>query len=97
MKVGGQMVDAYYFCVGGAVGKYQSMARPTGYRCPASEVPDAIERLLYTYLAEREDGENFRRFCARLTDDELRTALAGAEVAAVSRDPSPGRVPHGIE
>ena len=97
MKVGGQMVDAYYFCVGGAVGKYQAMSRPTGYRCPASKVPDAIERLLYTYLADREDGENFRKFCARLTAEELRAALAGAEVAAASRDSSPGRVPHGIE
>src|SRR6516165_11114899 len=95
MKVDGKMVDAYYFCVGGGVGKYQSFARLTGYRCLPSEVPEAIERLLVTYLAERRRGENFRQFCARFTDDELRAILAGAEVNAVLRDPSPGRPPHG--
>src|SRR5215471_14388702 len=97
IKVDGKMVDAYYFCVGGGVGKYQSFARLTGYRCLASEVPEAIERLLVTYLAERRRGENFRQFCARLTDDELRAMLAGAQMDAVARDPSPGRPPHGVE
>src|SRR6516165_1952821 len=97
MKVAAKMVDAYYFCVGGGVGKYRNFARLTGYRCLASEVPEAIERLPVTYLAERRKGENFRQFCARFTDDELRATLAGAEVNAVARDPSPGRPPHGVE
>ncbi len=97
MKVEGQMVDAYYFCVGGAVGKYQAKARPIGYRVPAVDVPLAIERLLKTYLSGRLNGENFRRFCARHTDDKLREFLAGVEVTAVDRDPSPGRPPHGVD
>jgi len=92
-----EMVDAYYFCVGGAVGREQAKARPIGYRCPAAEVPDAIDRLLQAFLAERRAGENFRQFCARHTDGELRSFLAGEEVAAVARDPSPGRPPHGVE
>ena len=97
MKVDGQMVDAYYFCVGGAVGKHQAIARPIGYRCPASEVPYAIERLLRRYLARRLTGENLCQFFARHTDAELRAFLADAEVEAVPRDPSPGRPPHGVE
>ncbi len=97
MKVDGQLVDAYYFCVGGAVGQYQAFARPIAYRCPAHEVPDAIERLLRTYLANRLPGENLRQFFARHSDDALRRFLAGEEVAAVARDPSPGRPPHGVE
>lgn len=97
IKVDGQMVDAYYFCVGGAVGKHQSRARPVGYRCPTAEVPDAIERLLVAYLANRTHGENFRQFCARHTEEALRGLLAGREVEAVMRDPSPGRPPHGVE
>ena len=97
IKVNGHMVDAYYFCVGGAVGKYQSIARPLGYRCPAAEVPDAIERLLTRYSAERFTGENLRRFFARHSDDELREMVAGELVAAVARDSSPGRPPHGVD
>lgn len=97
MKVEGQMVDAYYFCLGGAVGKHQAKARPIGYRAPAAEVPAAIERLLRAYLAERRNGENVRQFCARHPDEKLRDFLAGQEVAAVARDPSPGRPPHGVD
>jgi sulfite reductase (ferredoxin) len=96
-KVEGTMVDAYYFCVGGAVGKHQRPARPIGYRAAAIEVPAAIERLLRAYLAERVDGQTFRDFTARHTDEELRAVLAGAPVAAVTRDSSPGRPPHGVD
>jgi sulfite reductase (ferredoxin) len=94
-RVEGTMVDAYYFCVGGGVGKHQRTARPVGYRAPATEVPDAIERLLRAYLAERRNGESFRAFASERTDEQLRALLAGQQVAQVARDPLPGRVPHG--
>ncbi len=97
MKADGRLVDAYYFCLGGAVGRHQAVARPVGYRCPASEVPDALERLLRRYLEERYQGENLRQFFARHREEELREFLAGEQVAAVARDLSPGRVPHGVE
>ncbi len=97
IKVGDRMEDAYYFCVGGAVGLHQSIARPVGYRCLASEVPDAIERLLTRYLDDRYPNENLRQFFARHNDVELREFLAGEIAAAVARDASPGRVPHGVE
>jgi sulfite reductase (ferredoxin) len=86
IKVNGRMVDAYYFCVGGALGLDQSTARPVGYRCPASEVPDAMERLLRRYLEERQAGENLRRFFARHSDTKIREFLAGEAVDAVARD-----------
>ncbi|MGA8541448.1 MAG: nitrite/sulfite reductase [Terriglobales bacterium] len=89
MKVDGRMVDAYYFCVGGALGLHQATARPVGYRCPATEVPEAIERLLRQYLDAREAGENLRQFFARHTDTHLREFLAGAPVEAVPRDLPP--------
>ena len=97
IKVGDRMQDAYYFCLGGAVGLHQSIARPVGYRCLATEVPDAIERLLRHYLDERCQNENLRQFFARHDDVELRAFLAGEFAPAVLRDPSPGRVPHGLE
>ena len=97
IKVDDRQQDAYYFCVGGAVGLHQSIARPIGFRCLASQVPDAIERLLRRYLDERLPSENLRRFFARHSDSELRECLAGKFLAVVARDPSPGRVPHAVE
>ena len=86
IKVNDRLVDAYYFCVGGALGLHQATARPVGYRCAATEVPDALERLLGRYLDEREAGENLRRFFARHSDTQLREFLAGEMVPAVARD-----------
>jgi sulfite reductase (ferredoxin) len=97
IKQDGKLVDAYYFCVGGAVGKHQAIARPVGYRCPAHEVPAAIERLLGHYQVMRDPGENLRQFFARHSTEEVRTFLAGGLVPAEARDLSPGRVPHGVE
>jgi sulfite reductase (ferredoxin) len=96
-KINGQMVDAYYFCLGGALGLHQSTARPVGYRCAATEVPDAIERLLRQYLRDRNEGENLRQFFARHSDVRLREFLAGSVVEAVPRDLPEGRVPAGVE
>ena len=97
IKQDGKLIDAYYFCVGGAVGKHQAIGRPVGYRCPAYEVPAAIERLLGQYQVMREPGENLRQFFGRHSTDDIRAFLAGGLVPAEARDLSPGRVPHGVE
>jgi sulfite reductase (ferredoxin) len=86
IKVNDRLVDAYYFCVGGALGLNQATARPVGYRCAATEVPDALERLLGRFLEDREPGENLRRFFARHNDVQLREFLAGGVIPAVARD-----------
>jgi sulfite reductase (ferredoxin) len=93
----GGVADAYYVCVGGALGQHQAVARPVGYRVAASQVPDALERLLRAYLARRRPGEPFRAFCARHTDGELRAWLAGAPEAAVARDLPAAPAPHGVD
>jgi sulfite reductase (ferredoxin) len=97
LKANGALVDAYYFCLGGAVGATQAIARPVGYRCTAQEVPDAIERVLRRYRATREPGENLRRFFARHTNDELRQFLAGQQMEAVERDQPAAAAPHAVE
>jgi len=96
IKQHGEMTDAYYFCLGGAVGEYQRIARPIGFRCTAGEVPAAIERLLRAHLANRSPNENLRAYFSRFSDDALRAQLAGYAVEPVVRDPSPGPVPHGV-
>jgi sulfite reductase (ferredoxin) len=89
MKKDGKMVDAFYFCVGGAVGKYARIARQIGYRAAAEDCPAAIERMLRGYLAERQPGEDLRAYFARTDDETLRAQLAGAVVEAVERDTPP--------
>jgi sulfite reductase (ferredoxin) len=96
IKHDGKLVDAYYFCVGGAVGQHAKIARPIGYRCPADQVPDAIERLLRGYLGTRTTDENLRAWFSRQSDDDLRAQAAGTDIAAVERDKPEGRVPHGV-
>jgi sulfite reductase (ferredoxin) len=101
IKHEGKLTDAFYFCLGGAVGQHAAIARPVGYRCPAPLIPDAIERLLRQYLADRQPEENLRTWFSRHSNDELRAHLAGPQpggevLTAVERDAPTGRVPHGV-
>jgi sulfite reductase (ferredoxin) len=96
IKYEGKLTDAFYFCVGGAVGQHAAIARPVGYRCPAPLVPEAIERLLRQYLAERNGREDLRAWFGRHTNDELRAHLAGESMDPVERDLPTGPVPHAV-
>ncbi len=96
LKKDGKMVDAFYFCVGGALGEHAGIARQIGYRAAAEDCPEAIERLLRGYLVQRTDGENLRSFFRRTSDEDLRALLNGAAAEAVERDPAPGRVPASV-
>jgi sulfite reductase (ferredoxin) len=97
IKHNGSLVDAYYFCAGGSVGAWARTARPLGYRAPATEVPEALERLLRSYLATRDNSENLRAWFARYSDAELREFLAGTQFTPVERDVPSRHVPHGVE
>ncbi len=89
IKKDGELVDAFFFCVGGSVGKYARPARPLGYRAAAEDVPAAIERLLNGYLEARTEGEDLRSYFDRTDDDTLRAQLAGAVIDPVERDAPP--------
>jgi sulfite reductase (ferredoxin) len=89
IKKDGQMVDAFFFCVGGSVGKYARPARQLGYRAAATDVPAAIERLLNSYLETRTPGEDLRSYFDRTDDAVLRAQLAGEVLAPVERDAPP--------
>jgi sulfite reductase (ferredoxin) len=96
IKKDGKMVDAFYFCVGGALGEHAGIARQIGYRAASEDCPGAIERLLRGYLEKRAEGENLRSFFRRTSDEDLRGLLNGAATEPVERDPSPGRVPASV-
>ncbi len=97
IKVDGQFADAYYFCVGGSVGRVQSIARPVGYRCLATEVPESITRLLSRYTELRESGESLQQFLARKSNDEIRSFLSGGTAEIAQRDLPAAPAPHGVE
>jgi sulfite reductase (ferredoxin) len=89
IKKDGKMVDAFYFCVGGAVGKYAGIARQIGYRAAAEDCPEAIERMLRAYLADRTSDEDLRSYFRRTDDETLRAVLNGAVIDPVQRDAPP--------
>jgi sulfite reductase (ferredoxin) len=97
IKSNGKMVDAYYFCVGGSVGQFAAIARPVGYRCPATEVPNAITRLLDFFHLERESNEPLQKFLARQSTEALRSILAGGPVQIAERDTPVAATPHSVE
>ncbi len=96
IKHNGALVDAYYFCVGGGVGAHAAVARPVGYRCPATEIPEALERLLSSYLVQRHGEESLQSFFRSRSNDELRALLAGQQMNPVERDAAACRVPAGV-
>ena len=97
IKKDGVLVDAFFFCVGGAVGRHARAGRPIGLRVAADEVPDAIERMLRAYLATREVGEDLRTYFGRTTDEMLRAQFSGVTPAQlpppVERDAPPAGRP----
>jgi len=97
IKSNGKMVDAYYFCVGGSVGQIAAIARPVGYRCAATEVPDAIARLLEYFQLERTQNESLQKFLSRLSNDSIRSILAGGPAEASERDLAVAATPHSVE
>ena len=77
LKVEGKSVDAFFFCVGGSVGRHAKPARPLGYRAAATDVPDAIERMLRAYLVDRQPAEDLRSWFGRTPNEMLRANLTG--------------------
>jgi sulfite reductase (ferredoxin) len=97
IREGDRLVDAYYFCVGGGVGKHAAIARPVGYRCTAAEVPNAIESLLRAFERLRDSGENLRQFLSRHTNEEIRIFLGGRRDVIAERDLPVAAPPHSVE
>jgi ferredoxin-nitrite reductase len=77
---GGRRRQAYDVFLRGGLGPNAAIARPVFRRVPTEELDGTVERLVEGWLAGRSDGEGFREFCDRKSDDEL-GALAGREPA----------------
>src|SRR5262249_33203259 len=72
MKVGGRQLPAYIAHLGGNYeGGNVVMGHRLKARIPAKRVPEAVERWLRYYEAERTDGELFNDFVARVGTEEF--------------------------
>ena len=75
IKHEGQLADAWSFALGGALGVHAGFGRVVNYRCLSADVPDALERLLRSYLGSRANEQNLRSWLAAHSNDELRGVL----------------------
>jgi sulfite reductase (NADPH) hemoprotein beta-component len=74
-KVAGRVVPQYFVLVGGGLGPEGARFGRLAGKVPARRVPEALERLVGLYRAEREEGEDAPAFFARLDPARARAAL----------------------
>ena len=75
---GGRRLQAYDIYLRGSLDRPAAIARPVFRRVPTEELDDAVAGLVGGWIEGRAEGESFRDFCDRTTDDEL-AVLAGRE------------------
>ena len=72
IKVGDKTVPAYVAHIGGQYeGGEVAYGARLKVRLPAKRVPEAVERWLRMYEAEREDGEEFNAFATRVGEERF--------------------------
>jgi sulfite reductase beta subunit-like hemoprotein len=67
----GRRRQAYDIFLRGGLGSRAAIARPVFRRVPTEELDVTVERLVSSWLTARWDGEDFRAFCDRMSDEEL--------------------------
>src|SRR4051794_6705779 len=76
----GKRRQAYDVYLRGGLGPQAAIARPVFRRVPTEELEETVDRLVASWLSMRTEGEDFRAFSDRISDDEL-GILAGREPA----------------
>lgn len=73
---GGAQVEGFDFFVGGGLGAGSGLAKRVGFRAPAPDVPDALERLFERFASSRARDEIFRTWAARIGDAGVKAILS---------------------
>ncbi|MBC2595474.1 NirA family protein [Ruficoccus amylovorans] len=76
VKVGEETVEGYHIVLGGGVDNEQGIAREVFPSVPFTDVPTLLERILSTYLKQRQPAESFIAFTRRHSTDELKTLFS---------------------
>ncbi|HEX2239706.1 MAG TPA: nitrite/sulfite reductase, partial [Actinomycetota bacterium] len=72
-KPDGTKVDAYQVHLGGHLGTDHALARKLrGFKVPASELADYVERLLRRFISSRRSDEPFHEWAVRVEESQLR-------------------------
>jgi len=80
----GKRRQAYDVYLRGSLDRPAAIARPVFRRVSTEELDDAVVALVGGWVDRRAEGESFRTWCDRTTDDEL-AELAGREAARERR------------
>jgi sulfite reductase beta subunit-like hemoprotein len=75
LKDGSHQVEGFDFFIGGGLGPGAAFARRVGYRAPADDVADALERLFNAYVVDRLRGETLRAWSTRRGNAAVKLAL----------------------
>ncbi|MFN8092748.1 MAG: nitrite/sulfite reductase [Vicinamibacteria bacterium] len=78
-QVGGRPLPQYFVMLGGGIADGVASFGRLAAKLPARRVPEAVERLLTLYAAERTPGESARSFLQRLELAHARELLADLE------------------
>ena len=78
-QVGGRALPQYFLMLGGGLAKGRATFGRLAAKVPARRVPEAVERLLALYAAERRHGETARAFLQRVDLARVKALLADLE------------------
>src|SRR5687768_4470523 len=82
LNQGGTQVEGFDFFVGGGLGKNSALGHRVGFRAPADEVPEVLERLFSAYVVEKQEGDTVRAWTGRLGDAAVKALLGGVRPPA---------------
>ncbi|MEX2247229.1 MAG: nitrite/sulfite reductase [Dehalococcoidia bacterium] len=87
IRVGDRQIPAFQLLLGGNAEGDGRLGKLT-MKLPAKYIPDAVERLVDTYVGERSDGERFHQWTARIGTPRVQELLAEFKVVPeFTRDP----------
>jgi sulfite reductase (NADPH) hemoprotein beta-component len=78
-QVGGRALPQYFVLLGGGLADGAAVFGRLAAKIPVRRVPDAVERLLALYAAERNDGESALAFLQRVDLGRAKAVLADLE------------------
>jgi len=81
-QLGDRVVPQYFLMVGGSADGEQARFGRLAAKLPARRVPEALERLLDLYRAERRDGESATAFFGRVEVPRVKAVVADLEALA---------------